>query len=203
MRSVLSWLVILAIPASCLTDRLMLEHDVLKNDAEIERKMVKRQSRQSRSADTKVNLDCQEGEDKGITYNGTTNVSSIGNHCINWEVLLTPDHSWTPQVESNYCRNPGGVLSEVWCFVPSNVTTGGVIFEFCDVPECVQWLKVLDFSADNDGKADSNGEYTSATLVVPNVNESFTICSAYMVDVWTTKRESRFFTLTWGGLGTS
>ena len=48
-------------------------------------------------------------------------------------------------------------------------------------------LKVLDFSADNDHKPDSNGEYTSATLDAGALPESFTICSAIMVDAWTTE----------------
>ena len=47
-------------------------------------------------------------------------------------------------------------------------------------------LKVLDFSADNDQKPDSNGEYTSATLEAGPLLESFTICSAFMVKNWTT-----------------
>ena len=40
-------------------------------------------------------------------------------------------------------------------------------------------LKVLDFSADNDGKPDGNGEYTSATLEAGPLPESFTICSVH------------------------
>ena len=47
--------------------------------------------------------------------------------------------------------------------------------------------KVLDFSADNDNEPDRNGEYTSATLDAGPLPESFTICSAIMVDAWTTE----------------
>ena len=47
-------------------------------------------------------------------------------------------------------------------------------------------LKVLDFSADNDQQPDSNGEYTGASLKADFLPESFTICSAIMVDAWTT-----------------
>ena len=46
-------------------------------------------------------------------------------------------------------------------------------------------LKVFDFSADNDGQPDSNGEYTSATLDAGSLPESFTVCSAIMTDAWT------------------
>ena len=54
-------------------------------------------------------------------------------------------------------------------------------------------LKVLDFSADNDQQPDSNGEYTGATLEAGSLPESFTICSAIMVDAWTTKPSARMF----------
>ena len=45
--------------------------------------------------------------------------------------------------------------------------------------------RVLDFSADNDFKTDTNGEYTGATLDVGALPQSFTICSAFMVEEWT------------------
>ena len=53
-------------------------------------------------------------------------------------------------------------------------------------PLCVpSMLKVFDFSADNDHEPDSNGEYTSATLHAGPLPESFTVCSAIMVDAFT------------------
>ena len=48
-------------------------------------------------------------------------------------------------------------------------------------------LKVLDFSADNDHEPDSTGDYTSATLEAGPLPESFTICSALVVEAWTTE----------------
>ena len=51
-------------------------------------------------------------------------------------------------------------------------------------PRSVSTLKVLDFSAD------SNGEYTGATLEAGSLPESFTICSALMVEAWTTEGAS-------------
>ena len=47
-------------------------------------------------------------------------------------------------------------------------------------------LKVLTFADDIDNKADSKGEFTSATLERENLPDSFTICLAFMVDAWTT-----------------
>ena len=51
-------------------------------------------------------------------------------------------------------------------------------------------LNVLDFSADNDQEPDSNGEYTGATLEAGPLPESFTICSALMVEAWYTEFNS-------------
>ena len=48
-------------------------------------------------------------------------------------------------------------------------------------------FKVLDFFADNDQEPDSNGEFTGATLNAGFLPESFTICSALMVEAWTTE----------------
>ena len=53
-------------------------------------------------------------------------------------------------------------------------------------------LKVLDFSADNDQQPDSNGEYTGATLEAGPLPESLTICSALMVEAWTTEIVSAY-----------
>ena len=61
-------------------------------------------------------------------------------------------------------------------------------------------LKVLDFSADNDQQPDSNGEYTGATLEAGSLPESFTICSAIMVDAWTTDFNSAICCSTWSEL---
>ena len=47
-------------------------------------------------------------------------------------------------------------------------------------------LKVFDFSADSDHEPDSNGEYTRTTLEAGPLPESFTVCSAFMVEAWTT-----------------
>ena len=54
-------------------------------------------------------------------------------------------------------------------------------------PRQVTTLKVLDFSEDGDGQPDSNGEYTRATLEAGPLPESFTICSAFMTEAWTTR----------------
>ena len=54
-------------------------------------------------------------------------------------------------------------------------------------PRSVSTLKVFDFSADGDQQPGINGEYTGATLEAGPLPESFTICSAFMVEAWTTE----------------
>ena len=56
--------------------------------------------------------------------------------------------------------------------------------------------RVLDFSADNDFKPDTNGKYTGATLDAGALPQSFTICSAFMVEEWTSDYQTAdLFTL--------
>ena len=43
-------------------------------------------------------------------------------------------------------------------------------------------FKVLDFSFDNDGEADTKNVYTHASLQKGNIPSSFTICTAFMVE---------------------
>ena len=114
-------------------------------------------------------------------------MTASGLTCQVWAALQPHEHKHTDLGEHNHCRNPNGDLAGVWCYTTDPVKT----WEHCTVPRCVsKSLKVLDFSADNDQKADSNGEYTSATLSGGALPESFTICSAFMVDAWTTEQSA-------------
>ena len=62
------------------------------------------------------------------------------------------------------------------------------------VPFCPP-LKALDFSLDNDDKADENNSYTHASLQKENLPSSFTICTAFMVERWTEYADSVLFVL--------
>ena len=79
---------------------------------------------------------------------------------------------------------------------------------FCSVVASCQAerrIQVLDFSEDNDGKNDSNGEFTSATLDIKEAPPTFTICSAFMVKEWSCGWGcySMIFNLLWDDDGTS
>ena len=57
-------------------------------------------------------------------------------------------------------------------------------------------FKILDFSKDNDHELDNYGEFTGATLRAGPLPESFTVCSAFMVEAWHTSfKQSRMFSL--------
>ena len=127
--------------------------------------------------------DCQEGHPLGQSYSGTMNVTESGWACLNWAFAglekSIGDH--------NHCRNPPGSAGlGVWCFSANP----DKVWEYCSLPECaaqrLPGLKVLDFSSDNDQKPDSNGRKTMAILLLGAIPESFTICSAFMVESWTT-----------------
>ena len=145
--------------------------------------------RQQRSLSSQGNHECQEGSPLGTSYSGRMNVTASGRICQSWAAQQPHKHPFTDVGEHNYCRNPVGDDYGVWCYTTDPI----VMWEYCSVLICVSKMKVLDFSADNDQKPDSNAEFTSATLNVyqPVQNtgflpESFTICTAIMVQAWTT-----------------
>ena len=67
----------------------------------------------------------------------------------------------------------------------------GKPWQYCTVPVCDQpTVKVLDFSLDVDQERDSSGTYTHASLKKEAIPLDFTICSAFMVEDWTTEYQS-------------
>ena len=143
------------------------------------------------------NSECQSGDPPGAFYSGTVNVTKSGLPCLSWtHELLGGFYGYREMYgDINYCRNPyGGRPEGVYCYTDWTPSTG-YAWEYCPVPICKYSMKVLDFSADDDQKPDSNGEYTSATLEGGALTESFTICTAFMVDAWTTMGSAQIFVL--------
>ena len=164
-----------------------------KGDPEKGRSRDRQQRSVSSEVSSQSNRECQEGFPLGARYSGRMNVTTSGRTCQVW-AASQPHDSWYPELgEHNHCRNPDGDPAGVWC----QTTDPEKEWESCSVPICEPtMLKVLDFSADNDQEPDSNGEFTSATLKAGFLPESFTICSAMMVDAWTTVfTSSDMFTL--------
>ena len=140
--------------------------------------------RQQRSLSPQDDYECQEGNPLGSSYSGRVNVTASGMTCQVWSALQPHEHSHTDMGKHNHCRNPDGYHGGVWCFTNDPYKR----WELCSVPICASaMMKVLDFSVDYDHEPDSNGEFTSATLDAGALPELFTICSAIMVEAWTTE----------------
>ena len=60
------------------------------------------------------------------------------------------------------------------------IQTGNKDWSMVQTPD--KMSKVFDFLADNNHESDSNGECTCATLEAGALSESFTICSAFIVE---------------------
>ena len=154
---------------------------------------------------------CQEGNPLGASYLGDRNVTASGRPCQAWTAEEPHDSLHWEMGDHNLCRNPDEDPNWVWCYT----TDPDKQWEYCDVKRCdvtynttssqgnqkcqegdslcePTMLKVLDFSADNDNDLDSKGEYTGATLKPGPLPESFTICSAFMVDAWTPEFTSAY-----------
>ena len=137
-----------------------------------ERKILtKDRDRQQRSASPpEDDPECQEGNPLGASYSGKVNHTISGRSCQAWSSSQPHEPKFTDvgkvgETEAgdhNHCRNPSGEFAGVWCYTNDPDKR----WEHCSVSICAPtMLKVLDFSADNDQKPDSNAEYTTATLL--------------------------------------
>eukprot|EP00058_Branchiostoma_floridae_P001958 XP_002587446.1 hypothetical protein BRAFLDRAFT_100128 [Branchiostoma floridae] len=80
--------------------------------------------------------DCQIGN--GASYRGTISVTRTGKTCQHWDSQTPHEHGVTPAnypasgLEQNYCRNPDGDPSGVWCITTDSERP----WDYCDVPTC-------------------------------------------------------------------
>ncbi|XP_059220270.1 tyrosine-protein kinase transmembrane receptor Ror isoform X2 [Stomoxys calcitrans] len=72
--------------------------------------------------------------DDGSSYRGTLAISASGKSCLRWSWLMKEISDFPELVGQNYCRNPGGVEKEPWCFVGEKSFEKNV--ELCDIPKC-------------------------------------------------------------------
>ena len=88
--------------------------------------------REQRSVSSQGNHECQEGNPPGVSYSGTTSVTASGRACQVW-AATQPHHTDYPELgEHNYCRNPDGDDTGVWC----RTTDPDEPWEYCDVKRC-------------------------------------------------------------------
>ncbi|XP_044261607.1 tyrosine-protein kinase transmembrane receptor Ror-like [Tribolium madens] len=80
--------------------------------------------------------------DNGELYRGVQNMSEFGNKCLRWAHQFHIHLSEHPELTGhNYCRNPGGVESQPFCYVDGDP----IRRETCDVTKCtyVVWMYVI------------------------------------------------------------
>lgn len=77
-------------------------------------------------------LDCQNGSTAGQDYLGSGSTTLSGLTCQRWSATSPHSHPFTDVGDHNYCRNPPGDTSGVWCYTEDPDKR----FEFCAVPEC-------------------------------------------------------------------
>ncbi|CAG9578784.1 unnamed protein product [Danaus chrysippus] len=79
----------------------------------------------------------------GSGYLGRVNIASNGRPCIEWSKQLYLKVSDYPELAGrhSYCRNPGGVKSQPWCFVDHDGKTD----QLCDIPKCAHkiWIYIV------------------------------------------------------------
>merc|ERR1712001_817307 len=137
------------------------------------------------SAQPRDQIGCQQRSTSGRSYEGEANTTVDGIPCQRWS---DTEHSFTHVGDHNFCRNPiGSPQPQVWCYT----TDPGHEQQNCSVPFCPP-LKALDFSLDNNGEPDEKKSYTHASLKNENLPSSFTICTAFMVEAWTTEYTSAY-----------
>ncbi|XP_074593104.1 tyrosine-protein kinase transmembrane receptor Ror-like isoform X2 [Brevipalpus obovatus] len=78
--------------------------------------------------------------DDGEGYRGTVSRSKSGDECVPWNHQVFHKTADYPELIGghNYCRNPGGILSQPWCFVQNSKIERA----FCDIPKCLDTLWV-------------------------------------------------------------
>lgn len=81
--------------------------------------------------------------ENGSGYLGRVSVASTGMPCIEWSKQLYLKVSDYPELAGrhSYCRNPGGIKTQPWCFVDNDGKTD----QLCDIPKCAHkiWIYIV------------------------------------------------------------
>ncbi|XP_047530033.1 tyrosine-protein kinase transmembrane receptor Ror [Vanessa atalanta] len=81
--------------------------------------------------------------ENGGGYLGRVSVASSGMACIEWSKQLYLKVSDYPELAGrhSYCRNPGGIKTQPWCFVDNDGKTD----QLCDIPKCAHkiWIYIV------------------------------------------------------------
>lgn len=82
--------------------------------------------------------------ENGNSYLGTASVADNGMPCIKWSKQLHVTPRDYPELAGrhSYCRNPGGLKSQPWCFIDKN---GKAEEQLCNIPKCAHriWIYIV------------------------------------------------------------
>ena len=91
-----------------------------------------------------ISASCSTLYDKGMSYRGAFNSTTIGRACVSWQHHVhdvTPERYPYDGLAGNYCRNPRGSRNGPWCYTsPEN--DGSKVWDYCPVPKCGEYLHV-------------------------------------------------------------
>ncbi|XP_030569840.1 tyrosine-protein kinase transmembrane receptor Ror-like [Drosophila novamexicana] len=94
-----------------------------------------------------ITIEVDDAEDcyweDGSSYRGIENVSISGKPCLRWSWLMKEISDFPELIGQNYCRNPGKVEKNPWCFVDDQSLDRSI--EPCNIPKCVDklWLTII------------------------------------------------------------
>lgn len=81
--------------------------------------------------------------ENGSGYLGKVSEASNGMPCIEWSKQLSVKVAEFPELTGrhSYCRNPGGVKSQPWCYIENDGRTE----HLCDIPKCAHkiWIYIV------------------------------------------------------------
>jgi receptor tyrosine kinase-like orphan receptor 1 len=84
--------------------------------------------------------------DDGRDYRGVASRTTSKQDCIPWNRQLTIKSSEHPELIGghNFCRNPGGIEIQPWCFVEGGIDgSQRPRREFCSLPKCCK-IKLIN-----------------------------------------------------------
>ena len=109
-------------------------------------------------------------------YTGELSTTKSGYDCVNWGEAVDPNdpHKHLPidavEKTHNFCRNPDGDLSGVWCYVTNSTKR----WEYCDLKKCTNDKSVIYWTMFDDEQEVSQLSTISADpeLVRQTLNEA-------------------------------
>jgi len=130
-----------------------------------------------------ISTACYNVDDKGESYNGTSNVTEMGRSCQQWDSNSPHIHPLTSLYRiylegHNYCRNPEGRGTHPWCYT----TDPNVRWEYCNVQPC---------SRASDSDDDEFPLVTVLAIIIPVLVGIFIVLMIAFLIIWCHREKVR------------